>query len=67
MEKKKAEQLELFTRSQVPVKELYTSADLPAGDSSEWLGSPAKYPFTRGVQKHIYRGLPWTNPQYSGF
>ncbi len=67
MEKKKAEQLELFTRSQVPVKELYTSADLPAGDSSEWLGAPAKYPFTRGVQKDMYRGRLWTMRQYAGF
>lgn len=55
------------TRSAIPVKELYTTADLPSGDPAQWLGEPAHYPFTRGVQKDMYRGRLWTMRQYAGF
>ncbi len=55
------------TRSGISVQELYTAADLPKGDPKDWLGVPAQFPFTRGVQKDMYRGRYWTMRQYAGF
>ena len=55
-----------ITRSGIPVKEIYTPADLPA-DLAQQLGSPGTFPFTRGVQKNMYRGRLWTMRQYAGF
>ena len=49
------------TRSGIPVNELYESAD------TSLIGKPAEYPFTRGVQKDMYRGRLWTMRQYAGF
>jgi methylmalonyl-CoA mutase N-terminal domain/subunit len=57
---------EFKTRSQIPVKETYTAADLPS-DLAERLSAPGSYPFTRGVQKNMYRGRLWTMRQYAGF
>jgi methylmalonyl-CoA mutase N-terminal domain/subunit len=55
-----------ITRSGIPIKEIYTAQDLPA-DLDERLGMPGTYPFTRGVQKTMYRGRHWTMRQYAGF
>jgi methylmalonyl-CoA mutase, N-terminal domain len=52
------------TLSGVPVKPLYTEADLP--QSSE-IGLPGGYPFTRGVYPSMYRGRLWTMRQFAGF
>lgn len=54
------------TRSGIPVKETYSAQDLP-NDLSERLSQPGSYPFTRGVQKTMYRGRLWTMRQYAGF
>ncbi len=54
------------TRSRIPVKEVYGPGDLPS-DLSERLAMPGEYPFTRGVQKTMYRGRNWTMRQYAGF
>ncbi|MBK9293750.1 MAG: methylmalonyl-CoA mutase [Oligoflexia bacterium] len=35
--------------------------------SEEDLGNPGEYPFTRGIQKDMYRGRLWTMRQYAGF
>jgi methylmalonyl-CoA mutase, N-terminal domain len=53
------------TRSGIPVKETYGPEDAAA--TRENLGEPGKYPFTRGVQKDMYRGRHWTMRQYAGF
>jgi methylmalonyl-CoA mutase N-terminal domain/subunit len=67
---------ELNTRSGIPVKETYWPEDMPrslqngpssTGDAKEALGAPGQYPFTRGVQKDMYRGRLWTMRQYAGF
>ncbi len=50
--------------SGVPVRPLYTEADLP--DSSQ-IGLPGAYPFTRGVYPSMYRGRLWTMRQFAGF
>lgn len=52
------------TRSSIPLKETYTKSDLP---QDLQLGQPGEYPFTRGVQKNMYRGRLWTMRQYAGF
>jgi methylmalonyl-CoA mutase N-terminal domain/subunit len=53
------------TRSGIPIKETYWQEDAPV--SREFLGEPGKFPFTRGVQKDMYRGRLWTMRQYAGF
>jgi len=56
------------TISGVPVRRLYTPADLP----EEWnydqhLGYPGEPPFTRGIHSTGYRGKLYTMRQFSGF
>jgi methylmalonyl-CoA mutase N-terminal domain/subunit len=55
MEKKK-----VTTTSGIEIKELYTTA----GSVTE---RPGEFPFTRGIQKDMYRGRLWTMRQYAGF
>jgi methylmalonyl-CoA mutase N-terminal domain/subunit len=52
------------TLSGLPIKPLYTEADLP--EQSE-IGLPGGYPFTRGVYPSMYRGRLWTMRQFAGF
>jgi methylmalonyl-CoA mutase, N-terminal domain len=52
------------TLSGEAVKPLYTEADLP---SSERIGLPGEFPFTRGVYPSMYRGRLWTMRQFAGF
>ncbi len=56
---------EFFTRSGIPVQEIYGPADVHS--SSSQLGEPGQFPYTRGVQKDMYRGRLWTMRQYAGF
>ena len=35
--------------------------------STERLGEPGEYPYTRGVYASMYTGRPWTMRQYAGF
>lgn len=52
---------------QVPL--LATPADLEA-DGFDYLrdcGFPGEYPYTRGVQRNMYRGKLWTMRQFAGF
>lgn len=48
------------TSSGIPVREVYTG-HAPIAEL------PGEYPFTRGVQKDMYRGRLWTMRQYAGF
>src|SRR5271170_242815 len=57
---------EVETSSHVPVKPLYTPADLKGSDYESEVGYPGEYPFTRGVQATMYRGKLWTMRQYAG-
>src|SRR6266851_3414020 len=52
--------------SHIPVKPLYTAADLKGSDYEGEVGYPGEYPFTRGVQATMYRGRLWTMRQYAG-
>src|SRR5947209_8242912 len=56
------------TISGMPVRRLYTPADLPQDWTSEkYLGHPGEAPYTRGIHASGYRGRLWTMRQFSGF
>ncbi|WDF77804.1 methylmalonyl-CoA mutase family protein [Mucilaginibacter sp. KACC 22773] len=48
------------TTSGIEIKEVYTA-------SSKMDELPGQFPFTRGIQKDMYRGKAWTMRQYAGF
>jgi methylmalonyl-CoA mutase, N-terminal domain len=51
------------TRSGIPVEECYSPREVDPAR----LGKPGELPYTRGVQKDMYRGRLWTMRQYAGF
>ncbi len=53
--------------SGVPVRRLYTQADLPQDWEATHLGFPGEPPYTRGIHSSGYRGKLWTMRQFSGF
>jgi len=55
------------TDSGIEVKAVYGPEDLEGWDPSTQLGTPGRFPYTRGVRADMYRGRPWTMRQYSGF
>jgi methylmalonyl-CoA mutase N-terminal domain/subunit len=56
------------TISGMPVRRLYTRADLPeAWTEGKYLGFPGQPPYTRGIHASGYRGRLWTMRQFSGF
>lgn len=59
------EEKTILTDSNIEVKPLYTAADLPPTEILE--ETSGAFPFTRGVQKDMYRGRLWTMRQYAGF
>lgn len=58
-----ANEKSISTDSGIPVKQVYTAADIenPAQEL------PGEFPYTRGVQPDMYRGKLWTMRQYAGF
>jgi methylmalonyl-CoA mutase N-terminal domain/subunit len=50
----------ITTTSGIEIKEVYTQ---PSGMQE----LPGQFPYTRGIQKDMYRGKPWTMRQYAGF
>jgi methylmalonyl-CoA mutase N-terminal domain/subunit len=52
------------TPSGIPCKRFYMPSD---HDYLNQLGFPGEYPYTRGVQATMYRGLLWTMRQYAGY
>jgi methylmalonyl-CoA mutase len=53
------------TAEGIPVKPLYTSADLAGVETADTL--PGLAPFVRGPMATMYTGRPWTVRQYAGF
>lgn len=49
------------TSSGIPIREVYTAQLEPMHEL------PGEFPFTRGIQKDMYRGKTWTMRQYAGF
>src|ERR1700686_4590017 len=61
-------QARFTTISGVPIRRLYTEADLPEDWSEEkYLGYPGQPPYTRGIHATGYRGKLFTMRQFSGF
>lgn len=54
------------TSSHIPIRQLYTGADLNDWDYDQHLGHPGEFPYTRGIQPTMYRGRLWTMRQYAG-
>jgi methylmalonyl-CoA mutase N-terminal domain/subunit len=56
------------TISGMPIRWLYTRADLPADwNYEQYLNYPGQPPYTRGIHSTGYRGKMWTMRQFSGF
>ncbi|MGB6133763.1 MAG: methylmalonyl-CoA mutase family protein [Acidobacteriaceae bacterium] len=58
------------TVSGVPIRRLYTEADLPedwSANQDAYLSLPGQPPYTRGIHPTGYRGRLWTMRQFSGF
>ncbi|MHA1972410.1 MAG: acyl-CoA mutase large subunit family protein [Candidatus Hodarchaeales archaeon] len=57
-----------ITTSSEPIERIYDPTDLPEDWSYlSYLGYPGEFPFTRGVQRTMYRGRLWTMRQFAGF
>jgi len=61
----KAPHADWMTYEQIPVKPLYTAADLPPASTIDTV--PGLAPFTRGPYSTMYVAKPWTVRQYAGF
>ena len=56
------------TISGMPIRRLYTQADLPTDWTyDQYLNFPGQPPYTRGIHASGYRGKMWTMRQFSGF
>jgi len=56
------------TISGLPIRRLYTAADLPEDwNYDHYLNFPGQPPYTRGIHASGYRGRLWTMRQFSGF
>src|ERR1022692_1804994 len=56
------------TISGMPIRRLYTAADLPDDwNYEQYLNYPGQPPYTRGIHATGYRGKMWTMRQFSGF
>ena len=53
-----------YTDSGIEIKTIYTQNDVSKAPPPE---GPGEAPFTRGIQKDMYRGKLWTMRQYAGF
>ncbi|HZW55607.1 MAG TPA: methylmalonyl-CoA mutase family protein [Nitrososphaerales archaeon] len=53
--------------SGIPLKGVYTEADISSTKVDRDLGLPGDFPYTRGVYPTMYRGRPWTMRMFSGF
>jgi methylmalonyl-CoA mutase N-terminal domain/subunit len=58
---------EFTNLSNIPIKILYTPADLEDFDYNAKLGFPGNYPYTRGIHATMYRARLWTMRMFSGF
>ncbi len=54
---------EFKTTSQIELKRIYRADDLSQSDA----GDSGEFPFTRGIQPHMYRSRFWTMRQYAGY
>lgn len=66
-EENKTRKTEYKTSFQQDLKNEYRPDDLTEWNYDTKLGNPGEFPFTRGVQKTMYRSRFWTMRQYAGF
>ncbi len=57
---------QVVNRSGIPVKPLYTPADVRADRYEADLGYPGQAPYTRGIYPTMHRGRTWTQRQLIG-
>ncbi|NQT48903.1 MAG: methylmalonyl-CoA mutase [Chloroflexi bacterium] len=57
----------ISSASGIPIKDVYTSADVKDIDYDRDIGFPGKPPFTRGVYASMYRGQLWTIRRLTGY
>ena len=62
---KPLESLDWNTAEGIPVKPMYTAADLEGMEHVNTL--PGLEPYVRGPRATMYAGRPWTIRQYAGF
>ncbi|MDP2628012.1 MAG: methylmalonyl-CoA mutase family protein [Candidatus Rokubacteria bacterium] len=60
-------ELRFESLSGIPIRPLYTPADLEGWRHAEKLGYPGEFPFTRGPYPSMYRGRLWTMRMFAGF
>jgi len=65
MKGKSPDDLVWHTAEDIPVKPLYTSADIADLEYTDTM--PGMAPYLRGPQATMYAGRPWTIRQYAGF
>ncbi|WP_116364018.1 methylmalonyl-CoA mutase [Parahaliea mediterranea] len=65
MRGKSLDDLTWQTPEDIPVKPLYTAADIEGLDFTDTM--PGLSPYIRGPQATMYAGRPWTIRQYAGF
>ncbi len=58
---------DFVTDSGIPVKSLYTPADIKNHDYLSDVGFPGEPPFARGIYYNMYRGRLWTMRLFSGY
>lgn len=54
------------TMSGIPIKRVYTPADVAGIDVERDIGAPGHFPFTRGMHADMYRQRVWTMRQFAG-
>jgi methylmalonyl-CoA mutase N-terminal domain/subunit len=65
--KRRPERKDHFKTSSGTLLERFYLPTVPDPMYQEQLGFPGEYPYTRGVQATMYRGLLWTRRQYAGY
>ncbi|MBI4307606.1 MAG: methylmalonyl-CoA mutase [Chloroflexi bacterium] len=51
----------------IPIKRTYTPLDIAGTDYAQDIGMPGGYPFTRGADPIMYRGMEWPAYFYAGY
>jgi methylmalonyl-CoA mutase N-terminal domain/subunit len=66
-ESREREGLYPYTLSGIPIRPLYTPADVANVDLGHDVSFPGEFPYTRGIHTTMYRGRMFTMRQFAGF
>lgn len=61
------DEMGVTTTSGIPLKTVYTPADIAELDYEREIGDPGREPYTRGPYPEMYRARPWRIFQLSGY